>query len=99
MTGCHTDDDASRFHHTKKLQKTVNRVHDDRAFRPAISSLKSMPASKREAVLKIWSRPLDRTWAQLGHIGPEGTTEAGQEIESEICTSLLTMIRQKVRAK
>lgn len=84
-----------KFLATDGLSKTERKAKGKKRFMAGVIALKSLPAGERERLLKLWSRPIDPTWAETGKVG-KGTTEAGQITEREIAETLVDLIRDLV---
>lgn len=94
-SGCYMDSHASSFHAENKLKDIVLDFVNDSAFTAGIGALKKLTPQKREEILTVWAKPIDKTWRESGQIG-NGTTDAGQAVESQIAAALVDAIRAKL---
>jgi len=98
-SGCYTDAAASEFHESHKLKKIIQRLMATRSFALGVSALKKVSSTRLTEILERWNLPIDKTWAANGHIGSDGTTEAGKQIETEMATALTTAVKRAVVGK
>jgi len=80
--------DQSVFESTGKLTEIVDRVKASSTFTAGVAGLRTLTESDQTSVLAVYARPLYPTWAMNGHIGADGTTDAGYAVESQIATAL-----------
>lgn len=88
----YSDVDREKFEDSDRLAKIVREVKDDGKFERAVAAIRLLPSADRQRVLVAYGRPLYPTWAMNGHIGNDGTTNAGYAVEREIAGALMTAV-------
>lgn len=76
-----SDDDLAAFRADAVPRAVADSLRRDAAFLAIVLGLQSLDAVERQQLLQCARRPLRRTWREIGHITPEGQTEAGNEAE------------------
>ena len=89
-SGAYTDADRQTFLRGDHLSRIVRSARKNSRFVRGAKALADLSPDERQALLDRWRTPIDRTWAQTGRIGV-GTTEAGQETESDIAEALVAL--------
>lgn len=94
---CFSEDDLAAFEKGNVVPQLVARLRGDGKFTALVSAIRSQPAYDRAQLLEAADAPLHQTWAQLGHVGRDGQTDAGQHAEKEIATAIVGLVRDLVR--
>jgi hypothetical protein len=94
---CFTDMDYQKFKTEQVPLKIAQSLRSDRAFLEGVLALREKPAAEREKFIQSCRRSLHLTWAELGHIGPDGQTDAGQAAELDIANAVADMIEELVK--
>lgn len=85
--------DQAQFEQSGRLAGIVSIVQASDAFTQAVPVLRGLSTETRDRVLAAYRRPIYPTWAMNGHIGSDGTTNAGYAVESEIANALADAVR------
>jgi hypothetical protein len=92
-----TDDDLKKFIDDRVAEQVAEDLKHDDLFISVVVTVKQMPPAQRQALLRSCDKLFHPTWAQLGRIGPEGTTEAGQRAEILIANAVVSMVKDLLR--
>lgn len=94
---CFTDDDLKRFVSNKTAEAIVERLKRTPRFLNVVMSIRHLTTAERAELLFSAEKPLRPTWAQLGRITREGQTEAGQNTEKIIASSIIRIVREMIQ--
>ena len=84
--------DQAAFDSSNRLAQIVGNVSGTQTFAAGVVAIRALPASTQQQVFTSFSTPIDPTWAMTGTIG-NGTTDAGEAVESEIATALMNAVK------
>ena len=90
--------DQSLFDGSDKLAKIVAKVKASQTFKNGVASLKTLPSDTQNLVFAAYAKPLYPTWGMNGHIGSDGTTDAGYAVEGEIATAMTNAVKNALAA-
>lgn len=76
---CFTWDDLKEFQQKEIHNRVATGLKTSNEFKAIIRALRNLPYIDREALLQRARGAFRPTWAELGRISREGTTEAGQK--------------------
>ena len=85
--------DQSVFDGSGKLAKIVSDVTGSSTFKNGVAAIRALPAETQSLVFGSFGTPLYPTWGMNGHIGSDGTTDAGYAVEGEIATALTNAVK------
>ena len=85
--------DQTVFENSGQLTQIVNTVKADARFAAAVASIRALPTATQNTVFAAYATPLYPTWGMNGHIGDDGTTNAGYAVEGEIATALTNAVK------
>ncbi len=88
-----SDKDKEKFIKSGKLDKILERVTASKTFSDGVSLIQSLPLKTRNLVWEKYLTAVYPTWATNGHMGNDGTTDAGYAIEILIATALTDTIK------
>jgi hypothetical protein len=88
--------DQQRFDGSNQLSQIVSSVTATQTFAAGVASIRTLPAATQQIVFTAYSKPIYATWAMNGHIGDDGTTDAGYAVEQEIATALTNAVESAV---
>lgn len=89
-----SDDDLKKFREDNTPRSVAERLRHNGHFIDVVLAIKRMEPGAREKLLAEGMRTYKKTWAQLGRIGPEGQTEAGQEAERLIAKAVVNLVKE-----
>jgi len=95
--GCYTWDDRNRFLSGNGIQAVINKAKGNTSLLEGVIAIKSLPKQRLSALFKEWRKPVYRTWAMNGHIGPDGTTDAGYQTQQDIANALVTLVQELLK--
>jgi len=79
----------------KNVPKSVaDRLKGDSHFIDVVLAIKQMEPTPRQNLLNQGIQTYKKTWTQLGKVGPEGQTEAGQEAEQMIAKAVVELAKE-----
>ena len=97
--GCYTWVDRNRFLSTGNgIQRIVNKAKGNTNFIEAVIALKAVSQQRLDALFRNWRRPVYKTWAMIGRICPEGTTNAGYQTQGDIAEALVTLVEELLKS-
>ncbi len=85
--------DESAFNSSGKLATIVSNVKASQVFTAGVISIRTLSNSDQTRVFTSFSTPLYPTWGMNGHIGSDGTTNAGYAVERQIATALCDAVK------
>jgi hypothetical protein len=91
-----SSDDQSVFESSGRLETIVSKVKASSTFTAGVASIRKLSASDQSRVLAAYAKPLYPTWAMNGHIGSDGTTDAGYDVEGQIATALTDAVKAEL---
>jgi hypothetical protein len=94
---CFTDVDYQEFKARNMPLKIAQSLRSDRKFMEGVLALRERPAAKRKVFIQSCRRALHPTWAEQGHIGPDGQTDAGKAAELDIANAVANMVEDLVK--
>lgn len=86
-------DDKTAFDSSSELSNIVNKVKASAVFSAGVASIRTLSSADQQRVFTKYMTPLYPTWAMNGHIGSDGTTDAGYQVEQEIATALTDAVK------
>jgi hypothetical protein len=89
-----SDQDLARFEADGVVTRIVDSLRHQPAFRSAVLDLQAADEALQRDILLRASRPLRRTWAEIGAITPDGQTEAGNRAERLIGAAVAALCRE-----
>jgi len=92
--GCYTWDDRNRFLSGNGIQAVINKAKGSTNFIEGVIAIKSLPRQRLSVLFGEWRKPVYPTWAMQGHIGPDGTTDAGYQTQQDIANELVTLVQE-----
>jgi hypothetical protein len=95
--GCYTWDDRNRFLSGNGIQTILNKAKGNTNFIEGVIAIKSLPKEKLSNLFREWRKPVYPTWAMQGHIGPDGTTDAGYQTQQDIADALVTLVEELLK--
>ena len=96
-SGCYTSDDRSRFLSANGVRRIVDKAKGNGNFIEGVIAIKSLPRESLSALFREWRKPVYPTWAMQGHIGPDGTTDAGYQTQQDIADALVTLVEELLK--
>jgi hypothetical protein len=88
-----SDDDLKVFEKNNTALGIANDLIHDSRFKKVVLVIKEIDQVARMELLNSAEKPLHQTWAQMGKIGPEGQTEAGQLAEIQIAKAIIAKVK------
>ena len=88
-----SDADKAAFENSGKLAEMLQDFKADARFAAGVAEIRNLTANQRATVFAAYARPLYPTWAMNGHIGPDGTTNAGYAVEVQIADTLTNAVK------
>lgn len=92
-----TTDNLNDFREKKTAESITDSLKHDPSFLEILRAIRGMEPGERSKLLLSADKPLHRTWAELGHIGADGQTEAGQQAERIIARAIVDLVEQLVQ--
>lgn len=86
---CFTWDDLKDFQQKDTATHVATRLKRSDEFREIVKAIRDLPYIDREALLQRARGAFRPTWAELGRISREGTTEAGQKAGQELAVAVV----------
>lgn len=86
--------DLDDFKKKNVPKSVVDKLKRDSHFIDVVLAIKQMEPSPRQDLLNQGVQTYKKTWAQLGKVGPEGQTEAGQEAERMIAKAIIDLVKE-----
>jgi len=93
---CFTDENYLAFRSAHTAANIAQTARRSARFRVVAAAIARLPSDRREAALAQAARIAHPTWAELGHITPDGSgqTEAGAAAERDISTAVVAAARE-----
>ncbi len=88
--------DQSSFNSSGKLATIVTQVKSSQDFTAGVASIKTLSAADQTRIFTSFITPLYSTWAMNGHVGSDGTTDAGYAVEKQISTALTNAVKEAI---
>ena len=95
--GCYTWDDRSRFLSGNGIRRIVDKAKGNGNFIEGVIAIKSLSKKRLSAFFREWRKPVYRTWAMMGRISPQGTTDAGYQTQQDIADALVTLVEELLK--
>ncbi len=96
--GCYTFVDRDHFISSGSLEEVVNDAKGNPTFIEGMLAIKKLSAKKRAPLLETFTSIIVYpTWAMLGRVCPQGTTDAGLETQQNIASSIVGLIEELLK--
>ena len=86
--------DLDEFKKKNVPKSVVDKLKGDSHFIDVVLVIKQMEPTPRQNLLNQGIHTYKKTWEQLGKVGPEGQTEAGQEAERIIAKAVVDLVKE-----
>ena len=88
-----SDNDKKAFEKSGNMAAIISVVKLDSKFQAAVIAIRTLSPDMQAIVFASYEKPVYPTWAMNGHIGIDGTTEAGYAVELQIATELTKTVK------
>ncbi|HEV7404025.1 MAG TPA: hypothetical protein VGO11_13890 [Chthoniobacteraceae bacterium] len=94
---CFTEVDLEQFRRDKVAWHAAEALQNHRKFMEGVLALRAQPERAQTAFVSGCRKPLRLTWAELGHIGRDGQTDAGNAAERDIANAAADLLERLVK--
>jgi hypothetical protein len=95
--GCYTWDDRDSFLSGNGIKTIVRKAKGNANFIEGVIAIKSLQKNRLSNLFREWRKPVYPTWAMQGHIGQDGTTDAGYQTQQDIADALVTLVEELLK--
>lgn len=92
-----TEEDLDKFEKANIPLKITKSIKNDSDFIDVVLSIKKLPRSERQDLIKIGFSTYKRTWGEIGKISKDGQTDAGQLAEKMISSAIMNLVVDLVK--
>lgn len=85
--------DQAQFEASDELANLVSAVENSTVFRNGVASIRTLSAETQQVVFDHYGTPIYPTWRMNGHIGPDGTTDAGYAVQLQIANAMVDAVK------
>jgi hypothetical protein len=96
---CFTWNDYDSFVRAKRPAVVAGQLKVAPQFRTLVEMIRAMPQTEREKLLARARETARPTWAMIGRISPDGTTEAGRKADLLLAESITGAVEELLAAR